>query len=125
MENYEQQLKMQRDYLKRLEEKDPETVYHCPICNEDVLRYQYDLPKQGMCNKCFNKKQNLELQRKAEQLVGATIINVAVRKMSDRMLPYGGMDTHDQAHITKLVVKLKDGTVIKLNEEERAPALLF
>jgi hypothetical protein len=125
MEKYELELKRQKEYLKRLERKDPEVVYHCPVCNTDVLKYQYDLKKQGMCNDCYAKDVNRRMKEKASQLIGAKIMDVSIQDTTKLWRPQGFNEAHELAHVTKLVVKLKDGKIITLNEEERAPALLL
>jgi len=125
MEKYEPELKRTRNYLKRLENKDPEIVFHCPVCDQWVLKFQYDLEKQGMCNSCFAKHRNKKIQEQANQLVGAIILEVSTQKTSEMWMPNGFHEAHEIAHITKLKVKLKNGKVLTLNEEERAPALLL
>jgi hypothetical protein len=117
----EGQIKYYEEGLKRLREKDPETVYHCPKCNRDVLKYQYKLAEQGMCNDCYQDKIDEDMQKTAEVIIGAKIVDVEI-ELSDCMWMH---NSYHKPHIKKMAVKLPNGKIVILNEEEEAPSLCF
>jgi len=117
MFEYENEVKNIRIRLKQLETKDPKIVYHCPVCNKDVIKYQYNLEKQGRCNNCERRKEWEDMQTQANTLIGATILEVDVKEPSEYLSLCSS--AHDHAHITNMKVQLKNGKIVKLQKVER------
>ena len=101
-------IKRTEEHLKRLKNKDPEAVYHCPKCGNDysnLMNYR----ELGMCGACYRKTKTEEMQKLADALVGGTIVEVKVAPVEPLL-----MDT-DKPMISKIIV-LKNGKKIELKQ---------
>jgi uncharacterized C2H2 Zn-finger protein len=105
------ELKRAEDELAKLRKKDPDAVFHCPICGK-YYRNLANYRELKMCGACYVKNKTAEMQRLADSLVGGTVIEVEVEPV-DPMMPEA-----DKPTIKKIIV-LKDGKKIKLDKPEQ------
>lgn len=107
----EEEIKLTENRLKELKSKAKEVVFHCPRCKKDyrsIMNYN----QLKMCGTCYVEVETAKLQAKTKDLVGAIIQAVEVSKVT----PYG--DWTGTVGIKKLTVKLSDGKIIELLQEQ-------
>jgi len=106
-----------RKRLEQLISKDPDAVFHCPVCGkyfENLLNYT-DLK---MCAGCYVKTKTAELQKHVEQLNGATIVDIQIEP-ADPMCP----ETNTPA-IVEITVRTADGKTLKLKKPPEVTYIL-
>lgn len=107
----EKEIEYVKKRLERLKNKHPDEVFHCPRCQKDY-RSLGNYRELKLCGKCYVEVETEKQQQKTKDLIGATIQEVTVAKVS----PYGSF--HERVGITKLTVKLPNGKVVELIQDQ-------
>lgn len=107
----DEEIKATEDHLEKLRNKNIDAVFHCPRCKKD-FRFVVNYNQLKMCGRCYVKAETEKLQEQTKDLVGATILIVNVAKPS----PYNSF--HEKVGITQLTVRLPNGEVRKLLQEQ-------
>jgi len=114
----EAEIKNTERMLEMLKNRNPDAVFHCPICKKD-FRDIGNYRELKMCSKCYVDTETAKLQEQTKDLIGSVIQNVEVVKPS----PYGVISSRGVG-IKQLTVKLPNGKTAKLFRENQ-PCLLF
>jgi predicted amidophosphoribosyltransferase len=114
----DQEIKETAQHLEQLKKKDPSSVFHCPVCGKDFARMS-NYNELKMCFACFKKTKTEEMKKHVECLLGGTIEDIEVEPV-DPLRSLGG----EKPVITQVVVKTKDGKIVKLNKEEQVAYIL-